>query len=109
MWAFPAAAGGGDLGWLASIIVGLLSLAGAAIAAVTSLRSSGRKVDADRETELEQQISAEMTRLRADNDTLRTARDRYFDQRNAAQEEVAALRRWIRDNGGNPDEILHTR
>lgn len=104
-------------GWdwtaVATILAALIALAGVLLVAFVTLRTSKSTEDSRREADLDDRVDAELTRvtgdrdrLRAENDRLRGDYDTLWTARQAVLEREITYRRWIREQGGNPEEVL---
>lgn len=105
--------GGFDWGPLATFGAAILALSGVAVTVVVSLRTSKATQESQRESDLDDRVDAELVRvigerdkLRADNDKLREDYTTLWQLRNQVLEREVSYRRWIREQGKNPDEVL---
>lgn len=105
--------GGFDWGPLAAFAASIVALIGVVATVVVSLRTSKNTEESKREADLDDRVAAELVRvtadrdrLREDNDRLRTTYDTLWTSRQQGQEREYAYRRWIREQGKNPDEVL---
>lgn len=117
MWFALVAEAKAGFDWqpLAAIGAAILSLCGVVLTVVVSLRSSNRTEESKREADLDDRVDAELARvigerdrLRAENDKLRTDYDLLWQARQSVLEREVAYRRWIREQGGHPDEVIQS-
>lgn len=108
-----AVKGGFDWGPLAAFGAAVIALLGAVFAALVSLRTSRVSEDSKREADLEQRVDAELARVTGERDRLRVDYDRLRNEyevlwtaRQQVLEREVAYRRYIREQGENPDEVL---
>lgn len=103
------------LDWTAisSVLAAMIALGGVVITMFVTLRTSNRSEDSKREAEFDDRVDAELTRVtgerdkvRSDNDRLREELDHLWSRCQQIQEREVAYRRWIREQGFNPDEVL---
>lgn len=104
---------GFDWGPFATLGAAILALCGVAATVVVSLRTSKATEESKRESDLDDRVDAELVRvtgerdrLRAENDKLRADYDLLWQARQQVLEREVGYRRWIREQGENPDKVL---
>lgn len=116
MWfLYAAEQTGSGLDWTAvsTVLAAIIALGGGLVTVFVTVRTSSRSEETKREADLDDRVDAEVERLgrenaalRAETASLRMDRDRFWSERNAALEREVMFRRYIREHGGNPDEVI---